>query len=117
MGNKLRAKFISLHSGVIGDFVDTHETKVGTQIAKSLFVVMDANNDGTLDKDELKAAFDNLGFTWLKDKQVEGILRRADKDNNGVIDYDEFKDELSKTLRVNLIKLAKKNGEEMGLLV
>ena len=115
--NKLRAKFISLHSGVIGDFVQTHESPLGNQIAKSLFVVMDANNDGTLDKEELKTAFETLGFTWLQEKQVNGILKRADKDNNGVIDYDEFKAELNKTLKTNLIKLAKKNGEEMGLLV
>mmetsp|Transcript_19685 Transcript_19685/g.22288 ORF Transcript_19685/g.22288 Transcript_19685/m.22288 type:complete len:237 (-) Transcript_19685:64-774(-) len=115
--NKLRAKIISLHAGVIGDFVDTHQTKIGSKIAKSLFVVMDSNKDGTLDKEELKAAFGALGFTWLKDKQVGGILQRADKDKNGVIDYEEFKGELAKTLRVNLVKLAKKNGEDMGFLV
>jgi uncharacterized protein (DUF2141 family) len=115
--NKIRANFISLHSNIITEFVQTHESPIGTQIAKTLFVVMDANGDGTLDKDELKVAFESLGFTWLKDKQIEGILQRADLDNNGVIDYDEFKAELSKTLKTNLIKLAKKNGEEMGLLV
>jgi hypothetical protein len=115
--NKLRSKVISLHSGVIGNFVDTHTTVVGEKISQSLFVIMDANNDGSLDEKELKAAFEALGFTWLKEKQVGGILKRADADKNGVIDYDEFKNELSKTLRVNLIKLAKKNGEEMGLLV
>lgn len=115
--NKLRAKIISLHSGVIGDFVDTSETKIGTQISKQLFVVLDANNDGTLDKEELKAGFEKLGFTWLQDKQVQGIMKRADQNDDGVIDFEEFDAELSKTLRVNLIKLAKKNGEEMGLLV
>ncbi len=115
--NQLRAKIISLHSNVIGDFVDTHQTKLGSQIAKLLFAAMDVNNDGTLDKDELKAAFQALGFTWLQDKQVDGILKRADKDGNGVIDYEEFEAELSKTLRTNLIKLAKKNGGDMGLLV
>lgn len=115
--NQIRAKFISLHSHLIGDFVETHYSPMGTEIAKNLFVVMDANGDGKLDKEELKAAFETLGFTWLKDKQIEGILQRADLDSNGVIDYDEFKAELSKTLRTNLIKLAKKNGEAMGLLV
>ena len=115
--NKLRGKVIALHSDVIGSFVDTHTTSVGSAVAQNLFVVMDANNDGTLDKDELKAAFQKLGFTWLQDKQVDGIMNRADKDKNGVIDYDEFEEELSKTLRTNLIKLAKKNGEAMGLLV
>ncbi len=115
--NKLRGKFISLHSGVIGDFVDTHSTPLGKEIAKNLFAIMDADKNGALDKDELKSSFQKLGFTWLEDKQVEGIIKRADKDDNGVIDYEEFEAEISKTLRVNLIKLAKKNGEEMGLLV
>mmetsp|Transcript_3365 Transcript_3365/g.4898 ORF Transcript_3365/g.4898 Transcript_3365/m.4898 type:complete len:238 (+) Transcript_3365:154-867(+) len=115
--NKLRAKIISLHSGVIGDFVETANTPVGSTISKQLFVVMDVNNDGTLDKDELKAGFEKLGFTWLQDKQVEGIINRADKNDDGVIDYDEFEAELTKTLRTNLIKLAKKNGGDMGFLV
>ena len=115
--NEIRGKFISMHSGVIGDFVETYKTPVGSKIAEKLFVIMDANGDGSLDEKELKAAFQRLGFTWLEDKQVAGILKRADADENGVIDYEEFEAELSKTLRVNLIKLAKKNGEEMGFLV
>merc|ERR1712038_229921 len=115
--NQLRGKVISLHSGVIGSFVDTHSTPIGSKIAQTLFVVIDENKDGTLDQKELKAAFQALGFSWLQDKQVAGIMKRADKDENGVIDYEEFGAELSKTLRTNLIKLAKKNGEAMGLLV
>lgn len=115
--NKIRAKFISLHSNVIGSFVETYETPIGTQVAKSLFAAMDSNGDGSLDKYELSAAFKALGFTWLKDKQVNGIFERADTDKNGVIDYVEFVSELPKTLKTNLIKLAKKNGEEMGWLV
>ena len=115
--NQLRGKVISMHSGVIGDFVSTHETDLGTRVAKQLFALMDKDGNGTLDAQELQAGFEKLGFSWLGEKQVAGILKRADKDNNGVIDYEEFEAELSKTLRVNLIKLAKKNGEELGFLV
>merc|ERR1719223_1634421 len=115
--NKLRGKVISIHSDVIGKFVNTYETPVGEAVLSKLFVAMDANNDGSLDSTELSRAFKTLGFTWLKEKQVNGILKRADKDGNGTIELDEFRAELPKTLRTNLVKLAKKNGGDMGLLV
>jgi len=75
---------------------------------------MDKNKDGVLDEKELALAFETLGFSWLKEKQVSGILKRADKDDDGIIDYEEFRKELPKTLRTNLTKLAKKNGGELG---
>ena len=78
---------------------------------------MDKNKDGEIDEEELKLAFQAIGFDWLKDKQVKGILKRADKDENGILDYEEFKMEIPRTLKTNLVKLAKKNGGEMGLLV
>ena len=115
--NKLRGKVISIHSDVIGKFVETYETPLGERILSHLFAAIDSNEDGTLDNTELKKAFEVLGFTWLQEKQVNGIVKRADKDGNGVIDLDEFRAELPKTLRTNLIKLAKKNGADMGLLV
>jgi hypothetical protein len=52
----------------------------------------------------------------LQSKQIQGIFKRADLDENGSIDFDEFMKEAPKTLRTNLIKLAKKNGDGMGLL-
>ena len=115
--NKVRAKVISLHSDVIGKFVNTYETPFGEVVLNQLFAKIDLNKDGYLDTSELTSAFKALGFTWLKKKQVNGIMKRADKDGNGVIDLDEFRAELPKTLRTNLIKLAKKNGNDMGLLV
>ena len=115
--NKIRAKIISYHSDIIKSFVDTYETPFGQTALVRLFALMDKNRDGTLDKAELAGAFRALGFSWLKEKQVEGILKRADADKNGVIDFEEFAKEAPRTLRTNLVKLAKKNGGEMGLLV
>ena len=115
--NKLRAKFISMHSSVITDFVKTYETPFGSAVARKLFAEIDVNKDGTIDEKELALAFEKLGFTWLKEKQIGGIMKRADKDGNGVIDYEEYSMELPRTLKTNLIKLAKKNGDEMGFLV
>lgn len=115
--NKIRAKVISLHSDVISSFVDTYDSALGKAIAQQFFVIMDKNKDGKLDEEEIANAFQSLGFDWLKEKQVKGILARADANNDGFVDFTEYLDELPKTLRTNLIKLAKKNGGDLGFLV
>jgi hypothetical protein len=114
--NKIRAKVISIHSEVIGNFVETYDSPVGRSVLKSLFAVADVNKNGKIEEEELAAALQTLGFSWLQSKQIQGIFKRADLDDNGAIDYDEFMKEAPKTLRTNLIKLAKKNGGDMGLL-
>jgi hypothetical protein len=115
--NKIRAKAISLHSDAIKMFVDTADSKVGEAILAQLFVLVDENRDGILSEEELNKGLQKLGFTWLGEKQVKGILKRSDSDSNGVVDVEEFFSEAPKTLKTNLIKLAKKNGADLGLLV
>jgi hypothetical protein len=115
--NKIRAKAISMHSDIIASFVDTHSSSTGQAALKALFSVADEDGNGTISENELKAAFQALGFTWLQEKQVKGIFKRADADENGAIDLKEFMNEAPKTLRTNLTKLAKKNGGELGFLV
>ena len=39
----------------------------------------------TLDKQEVKAALKALGFTFIEDKQVNTIFKRADVDKDGMI--------------------------------
>merc|ERR1712232_1163009 len=114
---KSRAKVISMHTDIISSFVNTCETACGNLVLKLLYSIADENKDGSIDDDELKIALHNLGFTWIEDKQLKGIMKRADADGNDVIDFQEFSNEIPRTLRTNLIKLAKKNGGEMGLLV
>ena len=53
----------------------------------------------------------------MKEKQVAGILKQADQDKNGVIDYQEFLSEAPMTLKTNLVVLVQKNGGELGFLV
>jgi len=115
--NKLRAQVISLHSDVIGNFVNTYETPAGRTILRQLFELADRDRNGTISESELEAALLTLGFDWLKEKQIKGIFERADTDASGAIDMEEWMKEAPKTLRTNLVKLAKKNGGEMGLLV
>jgi len=115
--NKLRAKIISLHSDVIEGFVvDNSDTAFGQAVLKRLFALADQDQNGSIEETELEQALRTLGFDWLKDKQVNGIFQRADKNENGRLELEEWLAEAPKTLRTNLIKLAKKNGGELGLL-
>ncbi len=57
------------------------------------------------------------GFSWLKDDKVDGLIARADADLNAEIDFEEFVKAAPQTLRTNLIKLAKQNGNDLGFLV
>merc|ERR1712165_699192 len=77
--NKVRAKAISLHSDVIANFVDTYTTPFGQATLNRLFAILDTNKDGGLHR---------LGFEWLKEKQIAGIIKRSDLDQNGVIDFE-----------------------------
>jgi hypothetical protein len=113
--NTLRGKIIGLHSEVIGSFVETAETTTGEIALKALFELADIDKSGTIEEKELALALRTLGFD-LKDKQIKGIFERADKDASGEIDYEEWKKEAPKTLRTNLIKLAKRNGADLGFL-
>jgi hypothetical protein len=114
--NKFRAKVISMHSDVISSFVETSDSATGKAALRTLFQFADRDQSGTIEEEELAHAFSVLGFDWLKEKQLKGIFKRADKDGNGAIDMEEWFSEAPKTLRTNLIKLAKKNGGEMGFL-
>jgi hypothetical protein len=113
--NTIRGKAIGLHSKVIGGFVDTYETPFGETALRTLFQIADTNKNGAIEQEELALALQRVGFD-LKESQIKGIFERADKDGNGLIDYDEWRKEAPATLRTNLIKLAKRNGGELGFL-
>merc|ERR1712127_354735 len=115
--NSVRGDFIALHSNIIKKFVATYDTPTGQRAIKNMFALADINGDGKLDKEEMALALQKLGFTWLKQKQTDGIFKRADKDGDGFVDFEEFAAEVPNTLKTNLVKLAKKNGGDMGLLV
>lgn len=114
--NKLRAKVISMHSDVIKNFVDTSDTAFGQAVLKRLFEIADGDKSGTIEESELKKAFEAIGFDWLKDKQVRGIMSKFDANENGKLELEEWLIAAPKTLRTNLVKLAKKNGGDLGFL-
>merc|ERR1712193_544092 len=86
--NAFRASVIAEHTKVISAFVDTSESAFGQIALKSLFEAADKDGNGTLDKQEVKAALNALGFTFIQDKQVDVIFKRADSDRNDVIDFE-----------------------------
>ena len=114
--NKLRGEVIAQHTKVISAFVDTSESKFGQIVLKRMFEAADKDGNGTLDKEEVREALHALGFKFLQEKQVDGILARADVDGNEVIDFAEFVKDAPKTLRTGLVKLAKQNGHDLGFL-
>jgi len=104
--NSLRGKIIGLHSDIIAKFTKTaNTTKFGTDVLKILFDVADKTL-GAL----------GFIFIFLKEKQIAGIYKRADTNNDGKIDFDEWVVEAPKVLKNNLTKLAKQNGTAMGLM-
>lgn len=114
---KVRAKIIGMHSDLIKSFVASSDSEFGKSVLRQLFNLVDTDNSGYLDKDEIAVALNTLGFKWLGEKEVNKIFARADANGDSEISLEEFMEETPKTLKVNLIKLAKQNGGEMGLLV
>lgn len=112
----LRQKVINMHSEKIKGFVDTSSTEFGDAVLRTMFKFADKDGSGTIDEEELAASLKTLGFSWVDEKQTSIIFKRTDKDKSGTIDLDEWMTAAPLTLRVNLIRLAKQNGEEMGLL-
>merc|ERR1712113_1340167 len=60
---KTRNDFISFHSNVITSFVKTSESKFGKMVLASLFDIADENDDGVLDRDELKKGLKYFRFS------------------------------------------------------
>mmetsp|Transcript_32981 Transcript_32981/g.54270 ORF Transcript_32981/g.54270 Transcript_32981/m.54270 type:complete len:261 (+) Transcript_32981:1-783(+) len=114
--NKLRAEIIKKHTKVISGFVDTSESAFGQLVLKRMFEAADKDNSGALDREEVRDALYALGFTFVKDKELDKIMKKADVDNNEVIDFEEFVKETPKVLRMNLVQLAKANGHDLGFL-
>jgi hypothetical protein len=115
--NRIRGNVIAKHSEVIKGFVSTAETAWGTRVLKLLFELADQNHNGAIEYEELTAALHSLGFNFLNEKQIRGIFERAGGVEKGFLTLEEFLAEAPKTLKTNLVKLAKTNGGELGFLV
>merc|ERR1719359_1110355 len=107
---------IKAHGDAQAAAIATHETDLGQSMLEWLFNEADADGNGTIDKEELLSACQRLGFTWMDEKKASKLLKKADKDENEVIDREEFATTLPKFFKQSTLKLAKKNGSDLGLL-
>eukprot|EP00929_Paragymnodinium_shiwhaense_P082843 TRINITY_DN4385_c1_g1_i1.p1 TRINITY_DN4385_c1_g1~~TRINITY_DN4385_c1_g1_i1.p1 ORF type:complete len:184 (-),score=41.87 TRINITY_DN4385_c1_g1_i1:325-876(-) len=112
----IRGYLIKAHGDAQAAAIDTHETTFGQGAMEWLFNRADQDGNGVIDKAELKEAVQRLGFAWMDDKKVDQLFKKADKDENDEIDLQEFKTVSPKYFKQSLIKLAKKNGSELGFL-
>eukprot|EP00441_Pelagodinium_beii_P042309 CAMPEP_0197646638 /NCGR_PEP_ID=MMETSP1338-20131121/23769_1 /TAXON_ID=43686 ORGANISM="Pelagodinium beii, Strain RCC1491" /NCGR_SAMPLE_ID=MMETSP1338 /ASSEMBLY_ACC=CAM_ASM_000754 /LENGTH=173 /DNA_ID=CAMNT_0043220293 /DNA_START=108 /DNA_END=629 /DNA_ORIENTATION=+ len=116
--NKLRGEVIKAHTQVISTFVETSESKFGKIALQKLFEAADKDSSGQLDKEEIRSCLIDLGFNWMdNDKKIEGLVSKGDLNGDEEIDFEEFVKQAPKTLRQNLVKLAKQNGNDLGFLV
>lgn len=115
--NRIRANAISIHSDTIKNFVSTADTKFGSQVLATLYKLSDKNKNGKIEMEELELALKAIGFNFLGEKQIKGIFNRAGGEEKGFITLEEWMAEAPKTLKTNLVKLAKTNGGELGFLV
>eukprot|EP00898_Chlorokybus_atmophyticus_P002494 jgi/Chlat1/3245/Chrsp22S03512 len=67
---------------------------------KKLFALMDADNNGTITFEELKAGLAKLG-AQLAESEVRALMNAADVDGNGTIDYEEF---IAATMQMNKLE-------------
>jgi len=114
---KIRAQVIKQHSKVIADFVDTSDSKFGQNVLKRMFEAADKDDNGSLDREELRQALTSLGFVATTDKDLDKIMKKADKDDNEVIDFEEFVKAAPPILKNQLTQLAKSNGHDLGFMV
>lgn len=58
-----------------------------TNILK-LFRLLDKDGNGSIDRSELKALFDDQGMEQINGKSIDDIMKMCDKDNSGTIDFE-----------------------------
>ena len=64
---------------------------------KEAFDLFDTDGSGTIDQKELKVAMRALGFEPKKD-EIMKMIKDADQDNSGVIDFPEFLDMMTQRM-------------------
>ena len=83
------------------------------EMIKSQFDSIDKDGSGYLDHDELKELFFELGFTETSETEIQEMIKKADKDKNNQVDFEEFLSAVSDDNEVmNLDKLCDKEFEK-----
>ncbi|KAM0874952.1 hypothetical protein ACQ4PT_037105 [Festuca glaucescens] len=67
---------------------------------KEMFKMMDTDNSGQINYEELKAGLERVGAN-MKESEISQLMQAADIDNSGTIDYGEF---IAATLHLNKVE-------------
>jgi len=111
-----RNAMIKAHGDVQAAALETHESELGQSLLEYLFNEADKDKNGSIDQEELLEACQRLGFSWMDEKRAEKLVKKADKNEDGVIQLEEFKATAPKFFQQSTLKLAKKNGADLGFL-
>lgn len=79
--------------GLMARQVVDHDTE---EELREAFKIFDKNEDGFISPSELRLVMTNLGEK-LTDEEIDDMIREADFDNDGVINYEEFVYMITKT--------------------
>lgn len=92
---------------MINKFMDIAQSRYGRFAMKKCFRIVDTNNNGGIEHDELDFALQRAGFYFSR-KHVSRILEKGDStDGNGSIDIGEFTVEAPKSMASFALKLLK----------
>ena len=76
---------------------------------KAVFEELDADNSGTLSREEVKQAAAMLGFL-MNTQQAEGAFAQMDGDGNGSISFDEFETWFRVNVQASQVFLSYRSG-------
>ena len=84
-------KTTTFQSGVCSIIANLQTKAEDLREVREMFIKLDTNNDGHLSLDELRAGFSEIAqILNIDEPDVEEMLRGADLDGDGTIDYTEF---------------------------
>ena len=75
-----------------------------TQEVQKAFRILDTNGDGFISLEDFDDLFSAYGGTKIDMDMWDALLAEADKNEDGRVSFDEFKDSMANLLRKNLKK-------------
>ena len=78
-----------------------------TKELRAAFAFFDQNSNGLIEKEELRAVMESLGYR-VSDRELRETINEVDEDGDGKIDFNEFVRMMN-----NATKFARWKGEEL----
>jgi Ca2+-binding EF-hand superfamily protein len=75
----------------LSDLLVSFHIHKNDQALNKIFEIYDRNGDGSISESEFKITLETIVPEDLIDGNISNILREADTNMNGVIDFEEFK--------------------------